>query len=86
MKKQITRFSVVQSARILAVVTFIFSVVFIVPVSLLLYYMSGEMSILTLFVIPFAYMAAAFFLGMLWFWIYNKASKTFGGFEFTLED
>ena len=87
MKKQITRFSPLQTAKVLALLYFIFSLAFspfiLVPLSL------GptpvpEFPIWLFIFMPLMYLVFGFILTLLAAWIYNLVARWTGGIEFTV--
>lgn len=86
MRKQVVKMSVHQSSKVLALLYFVLSAIFVVPIGFLLYTLTGELDILTLFIIPFAYLAFFYVVSVLVFWTYNLIGRSFGGIEFELED
>ena len=86
MRKQVTKITVHQSSKVLALLYFVLSALFVVPCGLLFYSLSGELDILLLFAIPFVYLAFFYVMGLIVFWVYNLIGQSFGGIEIEVDD
>ena len=86
MRKQISKFSIYQTAKITAILVFIISALVCVPWSLymLVFFSCGECLFLLIF--PFLYALMSFIGYAFLIWIYNFAAGRFGGIEFNLKD
>lgn len=85
MKKQIVRVSVLQSAKVAAVLYLVISI----PMCLLMLIPAmmgnglGGVSVLMLIVMPVMYTVLGFIFTLVGAWIYNLVAAQVGGFEFT---
>ncbi|MCB1112320.1 MAG: hypothetical protein H7A37_02140 [Chlamydiales bacterium] len=86
MKKQIAHISVHQSSKVIALISFFISAIFIVPGSIIAFVISREISSLAFLLIPFFYLLITYIVQLLVFWSYNVVARSFGGVEFDLED
>lgn len=84
MKKQITRVSPFQSAKVMAVLYFVLSLPF--ALFLLLIPMSPEATMpkFLFIVFPIIYLVIGFVFTLVGAWIYNLVAARVGGFEFTV--
>ncbi|MDB5933474.1 MAG: hypothetical protein JWQ01_818 [Massilia sp.] len=83
MKKQIVRVSVLQSAKVAAMLYLIISLPVAVLILLWTMMMGGGLSIGMLIVMPVMYTVCGFVFAALGSWSYNFAASMVGGFEFT---
>ena len=86
MKKQLTRFSVHQSSKFLAVLYFILAAIFCIPAAAIVGFSNegGHWGIWL--VIPVVYLILTYIVSAIIFWIYNGVASVAGGLEFELED
>ncbi|SFB39094.1 hypothetical protein SAMN04515620_1622 [Collimonas sp. OK607] len=87
MKKQISRISPFQTAKVLALVYFAISVPVIALMSLFYALMPGPKAPLgVMFILPFLYLIFGFIFTAFNAWIYNLIAKWVGGIEFTVSE
>lgn len=86
MKKQISKFSVFQTSKIIALLFMVTSAIIFWPMAIVSLF-NGEIQLAFVCLIsPFLYFFGLFIFYVVFFWIYNIVAGTFGGIEFTLED
>lgn len=85
MKKQIVRFSIFQTSKVLTVFHFIFFAMYAIPMGLYFMY-RGEQAAIALFFFPFVFAFIYFVVFTLVLWVYNGIASGFGGIEITLKD
>lgn len=85
MRYQVSRISVHQSAKVIAIIYFFISLVFI-PVFWFVSYLNPteDMPLMLTLLIPFLYAAAAYVFTALGFIVYNLLAARVGGIEMTL--
>ena len=83
--KQIYRFSIFQSSKVLAFMVFFFAALFAVPAGIYFMYMGEEGGGLMFFV-PFLYLVGCFIFYAVFFWFYNFVAGKFGGIEMNFKD
>ncbi|MEO6918727.1 MAG: hypothetical protein ABI171_06860 [Collimonas sp.] len=85
MKKQISRISPVQTAKVVALLYFVISLPFVILMSLFFAVVPGVKAPMTgmMFVFPFLYLIFGFIFTVIGAWIYNLVAKWVGGVEFT---
>ncbi|MFS2020261.1 hypothetical protein ACEN88_27260 [Massilia sp. CT11-108] len=84
MKKQIVQVSVMQSAKVMAVVYLVTAIPVVVLAGLFMSsFMPAGASIAMLIMMPVAYAIGAFIGAAFGAWIYNLVAARIGGFEFT---
>ena len=86
MKKQITHISIHQSSKVIAFLLFFFTALILIPVAVIAYLFTGELSSFALLLAPFVYLIVAYIAYAIMFWGYNIVASTFGGIEFDLQD
>ena len=88
MKKQITRISIQQTSRILALMYLFLTAFVFVPIGVYCWLSCGRgwKDSALFFVLPPAYSLLAYGFFALAAWIYNCLAARFGGIEFTVED
>lgn len=87
MKKQITRFSIHQSSKVLAVLCFVIVVIFAIPTALInAFYNHDWTSAAIMFIMPFIALIFYYIFYAIFFALYNIVAKAFGGIEFDLLD
>ena len=86
MKKQVTRISLLQSAKVAAALYFVMSLPFIAIMAVVASFAprgAMGMGMATLIIIPVMYALFGFLFSLLGGWIYNVVAGQIGGFEFT---
>jgi len=87
MMKQITRFSIHQSSKVLAVLSFVIVALIAIPIALFnAFYTNDWASSATMFIMPFVALIFYYIFYAIFFALYNLVAKTFGGIEFDLAD
>ncbi len=89
MKRQILHVSVIQSAKVLALMYFVMGIFFVVVMAFFSTFLPGPRHPLPfdmLLAMPFAYLVFGFILSVIGAWVYNMVAKWVGGVEFTVED
>ncbi|PWF54962.1 hypothetical protein [Massilia glaciei] len=89
MKKQITRVSVLQTAKVCAALYFAMSLPFVAIMAIPLMMGLGDamkMSTYMLIAMPVLYAIFGFVFTMIGAWIYNLVAGAIGGIEFTTEE
>jgi hypothetical protein len=89
MKKQITRISVVQSAKVAAALYFVITIPFMVIMALIMAVIPGRgmgMGIGMMIMLPILYAIFGFLFSLLGGWIYNMVASVVGGFEFSVTE
>jgi hypothetical protein len=83
MKTHIVRVSVLQSAKVMAVLYFAMSIplVLLISIPALLAKQAGA-GLFMLVLVPVVYMVVGFLFSLLGAWIYNLIAASIGGFEF----
>jgi ABC-type dipeptide/oligopeptide/nickel transport system permease component len=85
--KQILRFSIHQTSKVFAVIYFLLTAVFAIPIGIYLLVTSGDwVDGLFTFALPFIYALVAYIMIAISCFIYNLIANSFGGIEFTLSD
>lgn len=82
MKKQITHISLHQTAKVLAIMIFIFSAVFLIPMGIISLFTPDRQAAAVLFILPFIYFAVSYVTWYIWGWLYNLVASHFGGIEY----
>ena len=87
MKKQIERVSVMQNAKMVAVLYLVLSV----PALAIFYGFAamtgqGALSVVAMVVFPLAYGVSGFVTTLIGAWLYNLVASLVGGFEFTTKE
>ena len=86
MKKQIKRISILQSSKVLAILSCILSALTMIPLGLYeLYHQSYELA-KEFFLQPLIYLVAGFITLLITFLFYNLVAKAFGGIEIETDD
>ncbi len=85
MKKQISRFSIYQSSKVLALFVFFIYAIMVIPF-VLWGVAHKENAVLILLFMPFFGLLFAFCFHALAFWFYNLIAGVFGGIEVTFKD
>jgi len=84
MKKQIVSISPIQTAKVIAVVYFVFSLPFVVLMSIGMAFSPGPKSSALFFIAaPFIYLVFGFIFTALGALVYNLVASRFGGIEYT---
>jgi len=89
MKKQIIRISPLQTAKVIAVLYFVFSIPFIALMAIsIMLSPAPKPAIFSGFLLamPFLYLIAGFLFTVTGAWIYNGIAKWLGGIEFSFAD
>lgn len=82
MKKQITRISPVQSAKVIALQYFLFSIPLVALMAIPMMASPRHPSMIFLIIFPFMYLIFGFIFTLLGSWIYNVAAGWVGGIEY----
>lgn len=85
MKKQLSRISVHQTAKVFAFIYFLISLVILVPIGIAMLVTKYEAAFM-FFLLPFIYLLIGYLSWLLLGFVYNIVSKYFGGIEFDLTD
>lgn len=90
MKRQIVRFSVGQSSKVVALLYGVFGLIF-VPIGILLALLDRERMFPTFLLgfylcAPFIYAVLGYVFSLIGFWFYNLIAGGVGGIEFELKD
>jgi len=84
--KQITHFSILQSSKILSILSFVVSAIFAIPLGLYtLYYQEYDVA-RDFFLQPIFHFVIAFISSVIFFFLYNQLAKWLGGIKCTLEN
>ena len=84
MKKQIVNVSVLQNAKVMAALYFVFSIPFGLLMMLPVMTQGGAgFSVLMLVLLPLLYTLLGFVFTLIGAWVYNLIAARVGGFEFT---
>lgn len=88
MRKQITRFSVVQTAKVAAAMYFVVSLLMIVvfAIPMMMYTGKMQMSVFMLLLMPLVYLLFGFVFTVIAAWVYNLVASVLGGIEYTTTD
>lgn len=86
MVKQITKLSIHQSSKIIAIINFLIGFIFVVPLSLILAYKNSSASFFGYLILPFINLFMTYIVCAIIFWLYNIVASSFGGIEFHIED
>ncbi|HEX5125390.1 MAG TPA: hypothetical protein VFW00_01490 [Rhodocyclaceae bacterium] len=89
MKKQITRISPFQTAKVMAILYFVISLPLIAFMGLMFSFVPGPKPPMMggmIFVLPFFYLVFGFIFTIIATWIYNFVAKLAGGIEFTMSE
>lgn len=86
MKKQISKFCVHQTSKVLSLIYFFISFVIVVPVSGWIYYTTKDPMAFLLFIYPIIGTIVYYFFTAIMLWFYNRVASSFGGIEFDLND
>lgn len=86
MRKQITNLSIHQSSKVLAILNFLIVFLYVVPLSLFLYFNSSDPSSFGLLVLPFFTLIMSYIGYVIVLWLYNFVAGSFGGIEVELGD
>lgn len=86
MKKQLTRFSIMQTSMVMGVVSLVVSALVVIPLVLLNYSKEGASSSFLLLLVPLIYWFLGWISTVISCCVYNFVAKRIGGIEFTLED
>ena len=85
--KQIHRFSVFQSSKILAIMVFIVMAIFFIPTGIFLLFTGEREGAWLLFLLaPFLYLVGCFIFYAVFFWFYNLVASKFGGIEIEFKE
>lgn len=85
MRKQIVRVSVLQSAKVAAVLYLVISIPMCLPMLIpaLMGHGGAGYSVVMLIVMPVLYTLFGFIFTLIGAWVYNLVASRMGGFEFT---
>lgn len=87
MKKQISRITPIQTAKVMALLYFAISLPMIALMSLFYSFMPGPRApIGMMFILPFLYAIFGFIFTVFGAWIYNLIARWVGGIEFTVSE
>jgi hypothetical protein len=88
MKKQITRISILQTAKVAAAMYFVLSLLMIVCFVIPTMMFSGQMRMpmFVVLVMPLFYVLFGFVFTVIGAWIYNVVASMIGGIEYTTAD
>ena len=90
MKTQITRFSPHQNAKVLAVLSAISSLIFLVPFTLIAIFTApegaGAMPLFMILLFPIFYLVFGYLMVAAGCWFYNAMFRHIGGIEFERSD
>lgn len=87
MKKQISRISPFQTAKVMALLYFAISLPMIALMSLFYSFMPGPKAAMgMMFILPFLYAVFGFIFTAIGAWVYNLIAKWVGGIEFTISE
>jgi hypothetical protein len=88
MKKQITRISVVQTSKVVALLYAIMSLLYTIIGVFMVVFGSHKVKMLGMVYVfmPILMLALGFLLTLLGCWLYNVVAKWVGGIEFTVEE
>lgn len=86
MRKQISRISIHQSSKLLALMFFVATAIVAIPFSIVSYLMTGNTETLIFLVVPFVYLIFGYIMYAIIFWVYNLVAASFGGLEFEFTD
>jgi len=91
MKKQIKRFSVLQTSKVIAVIYVVMSAIFLIPIGLIMMMVGSQNNVfpfmggVMFFVMPLIYGLFAFIGGIIFCFFYNLVAKRTGGIEVEVE-
>lgn len=84
--REITRFSILQSSKILAILSFVISAIFAIPLGLYtLYYQEYDVA-RDFFLQPIIHLIVAFISSVIFFFLYNQLAKWLGGIKVSVEN
>lgn len=86
MKKQIVNVSIMQSAKVMAVLYFVLSIPAVLLLAIPAMMSNQEFPLYMLILMPILYTAFGFLFTALGAWIYNLVAARIGGFEFTTQE
>jgi len=86
MKKQIKKFSVHQTSKIIAIANWVVFAIFGIPAGFLLLAFGQRDSALSIFGMLFFYLVFLYVGTAICAFVYNLVASTFGGIEFVLSD
>lgn len=86
MLKQITKISIHQSSKIIAIINFLLAFIFVVPLSLFLAYENKSASFFGFLILPFVNLIVSYITCAILFWLYNIVASSFGGIQFHIDE
>jgi len=86
MKKQITKISVHQSSKVLALLYFVLSAIICIPIGFFGILNGKGEGAIAFFLLPFLYGIATYITFAIICWLYNKIASYFGGIEIGVEE
>ncbi len=81
MRKQITRVSIYQSSKIMAILACIISALYAIPLGIYELVNHNNDTAIALFLQPLIHFVVSFLTSIIAFFIYNQVTKVFGGLE-----
>jgi hypothetical protein len=85
-KVQVSKISVHQSAKVVAVMLSIVIALFTIPIGLFHLVVNRDLSGVSLIFAPLLYLMFMYFFQAIYFWFYNLIAGWVGGIEFVLEE
>ncbi|NGX42972.1 MAG: hypothetical protein K940chlam7_01262 [Chlamydiae bacterium] len=86
MKKQVSKISIHQSSKVIAILYFILSAIVAIPLGIYILLFHEVAGALCVFLAPFIYLIFFYILFAIFSWLYNLVASSFGGLEFTVTD
>ena len=86
MKKQLSHISVHQTGKVIGILYFALSALFLFPYAIYIMFVLDWENAFFAFLAPFLYGLIGYIFGMLLCWIYNQIAALVGGIEFTVEE
>lgn len=86
MKKKLSNISNHQTSKVIAILYFVLSALFLFPYAIYIMFVLDWENAFFAFLAPFLYGLMSYVLMWVLTWIYNQIALITGGIEFTLED
>lgn len=86
MRKQVLHISVHQTSKVIALLYFLLTLIFIIPVGVFMYLYSKDPVFFLFLIYPFIFSILCYISTAIIAWLYNRISHAFGGVEFDLEE
>lgn len=86
MKKQISSIAIHQTSKILAILYFVITAIFCIPLGFLALLGGNSQGAIFFFLIPIFYLIGSYIITAIGSWLYNKIADYFGGIEVTVKE